>query len=121
MRGKMSTREWLTGEDVFMGHTTRREFMKESALLGAACSLAENNLLFAATMNQQSVPTSQSPSQVSLSWVGEKPPASTTGISFAYPGRKEPCVRIHGSACSPAAELRLQVQSWPMAYWPDAR
>ena len=69
-----------------MNQTTRREFLKDAALAGAAIttctSLAQANLLAAAIPAQGPVsPAAAGPRTVALSWLGEKPPAMASGAS----------------------------------------
>jgi YetA-like protein len=106
-----------------LSETTRREFLKDAALAGAAitaCTLAEDNLLAAAAQTREPdlVPGATSPGTVTLSWLGEQPPLVSAGVSWGMPwpqGVVRRDSRFHLSA--PGKELPLQ--TWPLAHWPD--
>jgi hypothetical protein len=102
--------------------TTRRDFLKEAALAGAAIStsaLSEHSLFAAAAAAQTSgAAANAAPSMVSLSLLGGEPPASSTGVSWGVPW-PQGTVRA-GERFGLAANGRgLPLQSWPLAYWPD--
>lgn len=104
-----------------MGHTTRREFLKDAALAGAAIStftVGEGNLLGAAVPVQEAVSAAGTPRAVTLSWLGEKPPAAATGVSWGVPWAQG-AVRSGSSFSLNAQGTELALQSWPLAYWPD--
>ena len=105
-----------------MNHTTRREFLKDAALAGAAVStfsLAEGSLLSAAgqgnSIDDSSIARKNA---VQLAWVGAQPPAMPTGISWGVPFAQG-AVRPNTTFALNAAGAALPLQSWPMAYWPD--
>ena len=106
----------------FVNHTTRREFLKDAALAGAAVStfsLAEGSLLSAAgqgnSIDDSSIARKNA---VQLAWVGAQPPAMPTGISWGVPFAQG-AVRPNTTFALNAAGAALPLQSWPMAYWPD--
>ena len=73
-----------------MSETTRREFLKEVALAGAAITtypLAEGNLLAAApqTRGPSQGSVAAAPETVSLSWLAEQPPLVPAGVSWGVP------------------------------------
>jgi hypothetical protein len=106
-----------------LSETTRREFLKEVALAGAAITtypLAEGNLLAAApqTRGPSQGSVAAAPETVSLSWLAEQPPLVPAGVSWGVPWPQGAVGR--GSSfrlSSPGKELPLQ--TWPLAYWPD--
>ena len=105
-----------------MNHTTRREFLKDAALAGAALTtFAESNLLAAAPPAQaraQSSAVAAVASGVTLSWLAKDPPAFSTGVSWGVPWPQGRIAR--GATFSLTAEAKaLPLQSWPLAYWPD--
>ncbi len=56
---------------------------------------------------------------IKLSWLGGKPPALSTGVSWGVPlpeGKIKPST---GFSLKNAAGQNMPVQSWPLAYWPD--
>ena len=56
---------------------------------------------------------------IKLSWLGGKPPALSTGVSWGVPlpeGKIKPSMSF---SLKNAAGQNMPVQSWPMAYWPD--
>ena len=104
-----------------VNHTTRRDFLKDAALAGAALStstLAPGSL-FAATQAQTSAATMRStPSSVPLSLLGNGPLTMSTGVSWGVPWAQGAIAR--GSNFNLGAQgSSLPLQSWPLAYWPD--
>ena len=101
-----------------MSPTTRREFLKDAALAGAALTtLTESHLLAAAAPAQGSAVAAVR-SGVSLSWLGKEPPAIPAGVSWGVPwsqGR----VNREAAFSLDAEGKALPLQSWPLAYWPD--
>lgn len=106
-----------------MTEKTRREFLMDAALTGAAIStytLAEGNLLAAAAQvrGAGSTPSASAPRSVALSWLGQEPPAIPTGVSWGVPWVQGAVAR--GSSFSLNAQgSSLPLQNWPLAYWPD--
>jgi hypothetical protein len=106
-----------------LSETTRREFLKDAALAGAAitaCTLAEGKLLAAAaqTRGPDSAPVATSPGTVTLSWLGEQAPIVSAGVSWGVPWPHGAVGRSSSFRLSaPGKELPLQ--TWPLAYWPD--
>ena len=105
-----------------MNHTTRREFLKDAALAGAAIStgtLAERSLSAAAVPAQGPTPAVFAAARpVELSLLGKEPAAISTGISWGVPF-PQGTVRPNSSFSLSASGAVLPLQSWPMAYWPD--
>ena len=100
-----------------MSSTTRREFLRDAALIGAGittCDLAEQNLLAASVPAQQST----TPPSVSLSWLGEKPPTTSTGVSWGVPWPQRTVSR-NAAFTLTAGGVTLPLQTWPLAWWPD--
>jgi hypothetical protein len=105
-----------------VNQTTRREFLKDAALAGAAVStstLARGSLFAAEAPAQASVATALSaPRSVPLSLLGNQPPTLPTGISWGVPWAQGTVER--GSSFNLSAQgSNLPVQSWPLACWPD--
>ena len=97
-----------------MNQTTRREFLMDAALAGAAIStstLAPGSLFAAAAPAQASVATALSaPRSVPLSLLGNQPPTLPTGISWGVPWAQGTVER--GSSFSLSAQgSNLPVQS----------
>ena len=105
-----------------MNHTTRREFLKDAALAGAAIStgtLAERSLFAAAVPAQGPTPAVFAAARpVELSLLGKEPASISTGISWGVPF-PQGTVRPNSSFSLSASGAVLPLQSWPMAYWPD--
>ena len=103
-----------------MNQTTRREFLKDAALAGAAIStstLARGSLFAAEAPAHASVaPALFAPRSVSLSLLGNEPTLST-GISWGVPWAQG-AVRPN-TPFALSGNGHLPLQSWPMAYWPD--
>jgi len=99
-----------------VNHTTRREFLRDAALAGAAISASAPRSLFAAAA-QSSAPAA-APRGVSLSLLGNQPPVLPTGISWGVPW-PQGLFRPNSAFSLTAGGAALPLQSWPMAYWPD--
>ncbi len=101
--------------------TSRREFLKDAAIAGAAIttrSLTEGKLFAAAVPGQASGSVASAPREVPLTWVGEEPPAVSTGVSWGVPWAQGAIARDASFSLS-AQGGGLPLQSWPLAYWPD--
>jgi hypothetical protein len=97
---------------------TRREFLKDATLIGAGIttSLSERDLFAAALPASQASPST--PATVALSWLSEKPPAVSTGVSFGVPFPQGAMQR--NSLCMlTAGNHQFPLQGWPLAFWPD--
>ena len=105
-----------------MSESTRREFLKDAALAGAAITtstLADGNA-FAAGLPARMpalAPSATSPA-VMLSWLGGDPPHMPAGVSWGVPWPQGAVARGSGFTLS-ASGKELPVQTWPLAYWPD--
>jgi hypothetical protein len=101
--------------------TSRREFLRDAAIAGAAIStrtFTEGNLLAAAIPGQTGASPLSAPHAVSLSWVGEEPPAVSTGVSWGVPWPQGAVARSASFSLNGQGG-GLPLQSWPLAYWPD--
>ena len=97
---------------------TRRDFLRDASLLGVAVStLPENNFL-AAAFPQSPAPAVPELREITLKWLGEKPPAAATGVSFGVPF-PQGAVAPNTAFALTSGSNRLPLQSWPLAYWPD--
>ena len=105
-----------------MNQTTRREFLKDAALTGAAIStstLAPGSLFAAAAQAQTAAtPARPAPNSVPLSLLGNGPLSTSTGVSWGVPWPQGAVGRNVAFSLS-AQGSNLPVQSWPLAYWPD--
>jgi len=104
-----------------LSEKTRREFLKDAALTGAAIttgSLAEGNLLAAAAQVRRGVPAPTAPQSITLSWLGGESPLVSTGVSWGVPWPQGSVQR--GATFNLTAQGKpLPVQTWPLATWPD--
>ena len=101
-----------------MSPTTRREFLKDAALAGAALTTLTESNLFAAPAPAQTAAVVAASRAVSLSWLGQEPPAIPTGVSWGVPWPQGAVARNAAFGLS-ATGGSLPLQSWPLAYWPD--
>lgn len=109
-----------------MSESTRREFLKDAALAGAAittCTVAESNLFASGLPAEMPVSrfaagSSGSSSAVVLSWLGGNPPLVPAGVSWGVPWPQGAIARGSGFTLS-ASGKELPLQTWPLAYWPD--
>jgi hypothetical protein len=100
-----------------LSQRTRREFLKDAALAGAAMTtstLAEGKLLAAAQARRPAAAAQK----VALTWLGAEPPLLSGGVSWGVPWPQSAVA--HGAGFSLSADGKdLPVQSWPLAFWPD--
>jgi len=106
-----------------LSDTTRRKFLKDAALAGAAmttCTMAEGNLLAAAVQTRTSGAgkSAAARQKVNLFWLDGTAPLVGGGVSWGVPWAQ--------GAVAPAAAFNLgahgmdlPLQSWPLAFWPD--
>jgi YetA-like protein len=104
-----------------LSETTRREFLKDAALVGAAIgtgTLAEGDLLAASAQARTTGAAAAAPQTVRFSWLGGEPPLVATGVSWGVPWPQGAVAR--GAAFNLSAKGKdLPVQNWPLAFWPD--
>jgi hypothetical protein len=110
-----------------MSERSRREFLKDAALVGAtigSATLGEGHLFAAvaqAPVSQVSgsaSPATTPPAPVKLSWLGGNAPLVSAGVSWGVPWPQGAVAR--GSSFSLRAQTtELPAQTWPLAYWPD--
>jgi hypothetical protein len=101
--------------------TTRREFLRDAALAGAAITsfkLTEGSLLAAPKRKPAPAPQPD-PSPIPLSWLGDQPPLLPAGISFGVPWQRGVLPRDRPVTVRSADGRAIPTQSWPLAYWPD--
>jgi hypothetical protein len=105
-----------------VNQTTRREFLKDAALAGAAIStgtLAERSLFAAAAPAQGAASAGRSAARsVQLSLLSKEPSAMATGVSWGVPWAQGAVGRAANFSLS-APGSSLPLQSWPLAFWPD--
>ena len=106
-----------------MSDTTRRKFLKDAALAGAAITtstMAESSLLAAPSRTRISgaAPPAATQQNVKLFWLDGNAPLVGSGISWGVPWAR--------GTVAPAAAFSFSVQgkdlplqSWPLAFWPD--
>jgi hypothetical protein len=106
-------------QEITLSPTTRREFLKDAALAGAALTtFAESKLLAAAPAQAQSSAVATVARGVTLSWLAKDPPAIPTGVSWGVPWPQGRVAREATFSLTAEAKA-LPLQSWPLAYWPD--
>jgi len=102
-----------------MSETTRREFLKDAGLVGAAIATTSN--LLPAALAQRAAPARASAAQtsVALSWLGDQTPLVPAGISWGVPWSRGALTRNRPITVRSAAGQPIPTQSWPLAFWPD--
>lgn len=102
-----------------MTEKTRRQFLRDAAIVGAGITSSHfEKELFAITPDQTPDSSPASPLSVELSYLGEKPPTTATGVSWGISWAQGAVSRgSHFSIRAQSGELPLQ--NWPLAYWPD--
>jgi hypothetical protein len=101
-----------------VNQTTRREFLKDAALAGAAISATTPHSLFAAAAPAQGRAAQASARPVELSLLNKDPSPMPTGISWGVPWPQGSVTRSASFSLS-AQSGSLPLQSWPLAFWPD--
>ncbi len=103
-----------------VSETTRREFLKDAALIGAgitSSTLKDSNLLAAGPAPKQA--TLQHPPAVELSWLDQHPPLAAAGVSWGVPWPRGLVSRNSNLTVRSSDGHSLPTQSWPLAFWPD--
>ncbi|HVU31825.1 MAG TPA: Tat pathway signal sequence domain protein [Opitutaceae bacterium] len=59
------------------------------------------------------------PAPVSVHWLGEKPPAMDTGVSWGVPWPEGTVPKGQAFSLTTVSGQKLPLQTWPLAYWPD--
>jgi hypothetical protein len=99
--------------------TSRREFLKDAALAGAAISTSASGSLFAAAVPAQgSAAAVSAPRSVELSSLSKEPSTLPAGVSWGVPW-PQGAVRPESNFSLNANGAALPLQNWPLAYWPD--
>jgi hypothetical protein len=101
---------------------TRREFLKDAALIGgglASSTIAEGSLLSAgAQADEQRPHASPAAAKVPLSWLDQHPPLVAAGVSWGVPWARGTVARNRLITVTSAGHA-VPTQSWPLAFWPD--
>lgn len=104
-----------------MSETSRREFLKGSALVTAGMAtgnFCESGMLIAEEPAIRPAPPQQFKGTVPLKWLADQPPVVPAGVSWGVPW---PMGSVHREAAFGLSHQgsNLPLQSWPLAYWPD--
>ena len=105
-----------------MKETTRREFLRDAALTGAAiaaCTLTERKLLAAAGPAIKPEAAAAIPRIVELAWLGREAPLAPCGVSWGVAWARGTMASGHAVTARSADGNAIPTQSWPLAYWPD--
>ncbi len=103
-----------------MTHTSRREFLKDAAVFGAA--LTSSNFADASLFRGSGpAPNADSaaPAPIAVSWLGGQAPLTPAGVSWGVPWPRGSLKAGSPLAVLSADQRPLPTQSWPLAYWPD--
>lgn len=57
--------------------------------------------------------------QITLNWLGKRPPSLAVGVSWGVPFSKGEYQKDQAFTLKDAADQKLLLQSWALAYWPD--
>ena len=107
-----------------MSETTRREFLRDAALVGGVVAVGGVGDRVAGGQARKraatTAPVAQLPavSPVAVGWLGDKVPLVAAGVSWGVPWGRG--VMAKGRPVTVQAGGRVvATQSWPMAFWPD--
>ena len=102
-----------------MSETTRREFLKDAGLVGAALATASELLPAALAQRPAGVGAAAAASPVAISWLGDQAPLVPAGVSWGVPWSRGALARNRPVTVRSAAGQAIPTQSWPLAFWPD--
>ena len=103
-----------------MTNKTRREFLRDAAVLGTAITsskFVDAGVLRASASPQNSATASATP--ISLFWLGGQSPLVAAGVSWGVPWSRGSLQAGSPLTVLSADNHPLPTQSWPLAYWPD--
>ncbi len=103
-----------------MTNKTRREFLRDAAVLGAAITsskFADASLLRTDASGQDADRAAATP--IAVSWLGGQAPLVPAGVSWGVPWSRGSLKAGSPLTVLSADHRPLPTQCWPLAYWPD--
>lgn len=91
------------------GNLSRREFMKQSMIISAGLPVAASLQSWVPGAVQDSM---------ALHWLGDKVPQLSIGATWGVPWPQGAVKKEHGFVLE-GKGAAVNLQSWPLAYWPD--
>ncbi|OMP75606.1 Tat pathway signal sequence domain protein [[Flexibacter] sp. ATCC 35208] len=91
------------------GNLSRREFMKQSMIISAG---------FPVAASLQSWMPGSVQDNITLHWLGDKVPQLSIGATWGVPWPQGAVRKEHGFVLE-SKGAGVNLQSWPLAYWPD--
>ncbi|HUI57872.1 MAG TPA: hypothetical protein VLY04_23005 [Bryobacteraceae bacterium] len=88
----------------------RRTFLSSAAVTGFG---------LASSAKEAASQTAEETGEVLVDWLGGKPPAVATGISWGVPWTRGTYPKDQRFALTDSGGKVLPLQSWPLAWWPD--
>ena len=105
-----------------MSETTRREFLRDAALVGGVVAVGGVGGEVAVGQARKKVAPAAAPlpavAPVGLGWLGDKAPLVAAGVSWGVPWARGMMARDRGVTVQAGGRV-LATQSWPLAFWPD--
>lgn len=92
------------------GNLSRRDFMKQSMIISAGLPIA--------TSLQSWMPGTTMQDNMPLHWLGDKAPKLSIGATWGVPWPQGAVKKSHGFVLESSGQA-VNLQSWPLAYWPD--
>ncbi|RFM32893.1 Tat pathway signal sequence domain protein [Chitinophaga silvisoli] len=92
------------------GNLSRRDFMKQSMIISAGLPIA--------TSLQSWMPGTNMQDNMPLHWLGDKAPKLSIGATWGVPWPQGAVKKSHGFVLESSGQA-VNLQSWPLAYWPD--
>ena len=104
-----------------MSETTRREFLRDAALVGGAAVYGGVEMA-GGQARKKGAAVSAAPlsavQPVAVGWLGERAPLVPTGVSWGVPWARGAMARGRDVTVQTGGKA-IPTQSWPMAFWPD--
>ena len=102
-----------------MRETTRREFLRDAALVGGAVAVGGVGSEGQARKKAAPVPAPLAAVvPVGIGWLGDKAPLVAAGVSWGVPWGRGVMARDRAVTVQASGRV-VATQSWPLAFWPD--
>jgi hypothetical protein len=108
---------------------TRRQFLRDATLSGVGitlCGVGQGGIAAAASppvaaadSSTQLSPTTNPGSSVTLRWLGDSAPLTSSGVSWGVPWPRGATPKDQQFHIETADGRNVPTQNWPLAYWPE--
>ena len=106
-----------------MSETTRREFLRDAALVGGVVAVGGvGGGVAGGQARKKAATVAPAPvaavSPVGVGWLGDKAPLVAAGVSWGVPWGRGVMAKGRGVTVQAGGRV-VATQSWPLAFWPD--